>query len=592
MFPNIKLEYEEGLKKYQQRYSLNINSGDNFRWNEIEVKATVRFNPSVEKVLPIRRTDPREKICFRSKVPKAIERYGICLGPGTNDVPWGVDPTNRLNVLTGYHKRLMPVMTTANRMMLYGNKKREFRGKMCFDEFVKKTINKYYKPLAHLEEQDVFNDWIEKQHNYNDARKQELKEAFDTIHVEGKRLNEKDYVVNTFIKPEWYEAPKCPRWIASRSDRFKAKVAGFIHRIEKQIYNTLIDGNKWFIKGEVISQLPKRIKAVLTKKFMLETDFSSFESGFNPFFTDCCECNLWRYFLVNNKTILDDVMKCYYQKSRIQVKTPKGMKPRYRECIKPRVEKLKCPYYTAYASGLRMSGEMWTSLGNGFSNLMIFLYIAYLKGKVIKGLVEGDDGIFGIDSKFVDAKIINEFGFSIKIQYETEMSKTCFCGNLFVEEEEKLIVAPEQIARFMWTCHRQYAFCGYKKQMQLLKAKAMSLYCTGQNTPIAAFLAYKTYMLLTSVKAVSDESHNWWKQEKLRQAKECLFVLPTITEKARLMYADKFKIPLSLQLMLENLIMKAKNVEELYLPYSFMSVNTHASGCCSYVHGGRYYKLK
>jgi len=240
------------------------------------------------------------------------------------------------------------------------------------------------------------------------------------------------------------------------------------------------------------------------------------------------------------------------------------------EVMIPRVERLFCPYYTAFASGLRMSGEMWTSLGNGFSNFIMFYFEASERGITIKGLVEGDDGVFSSVEKFIDNEVIESFGFRIKIEYRTKINDTCFCGNLFDEEEEQLIISPEQISRFMWTCQRKYMNCNERVAHELLKSKAMSLYVLGKHTPIASWLSFKCQQILKESKTRSDGTNYWWERKTEELAKTETFVPPTITMKARMLYADKFRIGISEQLEIESMLKKATTIEGLFINRSFM----------------------
>lgn len=517
----------------------------------------MEVDESLEKMLPIRRTNMKEGIRFLRRPWKKCKYYGRCLGPGTKDVPWCTDPSDKINVECAFRKRLMPKMPRVNKDKLVRMRK-----------FVRSFVKKWYRPLDRMDAKKAFDHWITNQHNYNEHRKDEMRDAFSSIYDDHRNLDERDYWAKMFIKSEFYEEPKNARGICSRTDRFKAFVAPYIHEIEEVVYNTKIDGHKWFVKGEVVSELPRKIKRVLKYKYKIETDFSSFESGFSPEFTDVCECELWRHMLKNNKPIMDAVLRVYFQPRKLLIGS--GKTKRFIDCLKPRLEKLINVNYKAYVSGLRLSGEMWTSLGNGFSNLMIFLNEAHEKGVRLIGLVEGDDGIFSCSEKIISNEEIEEYGFKIKLQYELDPTQTCFCGNLFDPREELLIVSPEQISRLMWTCQRKYINSGKKIVNELLKCKAMSSYVQGRHTPILAHLSYKVQLLLKDSKLRYEGGNYWWDQQLLKEIPTTSFVVPTITEKSRSLYAQKFHIGLRTQLELEEQIMKATNIDDLFLDIAFM----------------------
>ncbi len=84
-----------------------------------------------------------------------------------------------------------------------------------------------------------------------------------------------------------------------------------------------------------------------------------------------------------------------------------------------------------------MSGEMNTSLGNGFSNLMFMLYACEIQGIECDGIVEGDDGAFALSLKpgqKFDESIFAEMGLTIKLEKHTDLMSMSFCGILCAEE--------------------------------------------------------------------------------------------------------------------------------------------------------------
>lgn len=545
--------WQEREVEYLRYYKLPGQSG----WNTITERHITQVS-ALEEALPIRHTNPRERIRFKGDI-KPVKYYGRCLGPGTLDVPHCTDPSDRISVLAGLMKRLMPAMPlpNVNEIEKLGN-------------FVQRLIEEKYTPLPPLNEEEVFEEWITTQNHYSTQRKVELRRAHESLISERKGLTEKDYWVKTFIKSEFYEEEKHVRWICSRTDRFKAKVAGFIKLVEERVYNTPIKGHKWFVKGEKIDELPQKLSKLTGSKFILETDYSSFESGFSPMYTDNVEVRLWKHMLKNNPTILDAVLKTYYQTSRIKLPVP-GRGFEWTECRVPRVEKLINRNYHAYVSGLRMSGEMWTSLGNGFSNLVNILYIADKYGIDVVGYVEGDDGIIGMPSKVITQEDFEALGFKIKMEYEEDIAHTCFCGNLFDPEEKNLIIAPEQIGRLMWTCDRKYVMCNDKIAKELLKAKAMSMYILGRHTPIASHYSFRVMNILHNSKERHDaKDSGYWKKTIINSMRGNLALAPNVTNRARCLYQTMFHITIEEQLRLEGIINRAKTIEDMFIPYAFI----------------------
>jgi hypothetical protein len=140
-------------------------------------------------------------------------------------------------------------------------------------------------------------------------------------------------------------------------------------------------------------------------------------------------------------------------------------------------------WFTVKVEAKRMSGEMNTSLGNGFSNLMFFLYVCK-KMRILSpvGVVEGDDGLFSFDTcvrpDIMVARLRAEFvklGLDIKIDHYSQLSHASFCGMIFDEEDKTIIGNPAKImASVGWTTAKYLGARPTIKNM-LLRSKALSM---------------------------------------------------------------------------------------------------------------------
>jgi hypothetical protein len=325
-----------------------------------------------------------------------------------------------------------------------------------------------------------------------------------------------------------------------------------MHAIEKAVY-----ARKPFVKGRPTHELPVDLVKLTEFPWVLETDYTSFESGFSPEYCDVVECALWRYMLKNNPLILDLVLRCYYQ-------TRGGH-------IVPRKEKLMNKLYVAKTVGTRMSGEMWTSLANGFANLMNIKYLCHKLKIRCKGFVEGDDGLFGMDSRRLKAHHFEELGFKIKMKYGRDLAHTSFCGNVFDPEVMKIIIAPEQIARVFWSCSSTYIHSSRKILDELLRAKAMSLYCQGKHTPIAGKLALKILQIIGPGGIRIGEGNAWWWNERIAKMLETETFAPVDVDlRSRDLYEQLYGISVRDQLSIEDHISRMTKFEDLEIPYQFM----------------------
>lgn len=545
-----------GKTTVHQYFSSRTNDVNNFDW-QLESSVEEETNVPTFKVdLPVRQchstrssflSKAHNQIKFKSTLRRKNAVYATTLGPVSFDAPWCADPHDQKDLECGYRKRIIPEMPVVDQSIL-GD----------FRMFVSSYLAKHLVPLPHLSDKDrdtLFESWVSKQQSYSKTRKSQLRTAY--LSVKDKPLEEKDYYVKSFIKREFYEEPKFPRFINSRSDRFKARVAACIHLIEDQVYHL-----PQFVKHKPITSLPKDLANLSKYSYILETDYSSFESGFNPFYVDSCECQLWRYMLQNNPDLLEDVLKCYYQ-------VVEGV-------MIPRIERLYNDEFEARVQGSRMSGDMWTSLGNGFSNLMNVSYFANKRNENFDGFVEGDDGIFGMDHPFMNKADYESLGFKIKMEYVHDLNETCFCGNLFDLKDQKTVISPEQIARVFWTCNAQYLTGPDRFRTGLLRSKAMSLNVTGKFTPIAGPLSEKICSILGSGLVVS---HDKWKFENILKYFDWNDVKSSVPISSRLLYQSKFGITVEEQIMLERLINNANSISDLYLPMRFLNW----SNCCNMI---------
>lgn len=477
---------------------------------------------------------------FRVKSHPQSRYYAIRLAPGSEDVPYATDPYDPVEVECGLRRRLVPVMPMADDL-------EELRN------FVQEFLREHCVPLPFIDvSMDHLNEWLEHNKSYNERRKQQLRDSFESIYgPSGTALNERDYVCKSFIKREFYEESKPVRWINSRSDRFKSSIAYHNYLIERQIY-----GLPWFVKGRDLHELPNELVRLSRFPYILETDYSSFESGFSPEYVDCVECELFRYMLRNNPEVLHNVMRCYYQ-------VRNGV-------LVPRREKLIGSFFEASTVGTRMSGEMWTSLGNGFSNLMNIMYLCRRHKVDFDGFVEGDDGLFGLSSDVIQARDFESLGFRIKMNYGSDLTHTSFCGNVFDPMELKIIIGPEQIARLFWSCSAAYLHSSKSTQMKLLRAKALSLFCQGKYTPIAGKLALKVLSIIGKEGIILDPGNKWWETHILESVSNETFMPVDITMRSRILFAEKFGIPIYDQFWIESFVEKCQCLEDLSIPYKFM----------------------
>lgn len=376
-----------------------------------------------------------------------------CHIPGTS-LPH-VDPTDTDTVIAGVKKRFAMKPPDPDRQRLLRLK--FFVTLWCEDNLT---------PLSPHSDLSV-DTWLEKT-GYSRGRINQLKDKWQKC---GGVLKDKHYLVKSFVKDESYPEFKHARWINARTDEFKCAVGPTFKLIEESLFKS-----DWFIK-----KIPVKDRASYIKKRVFKlgaryicTDYTAFESHFTRELFEACEFVMYDYMT----QFLPDRMKLWFYIHKVIG----GLN----HCVS------KLLHVTVEAT--RMSGEMCTSLGNGFSNLMFFLFLAQEKGCTnVIGVVEGDDGLFVCDGNFPDEKDFLTLGLTIKMSLFDDLARASFCGLIFDVDDCVNLTDPMKVLAQTGFSTQQYVFSKSKVLRGLLKAKAFSLAYQYPGCPIIA--AFSRYLL-------------------------------------------------------------------------------------------------
>jgi hypothetical protein len=314
------------------------------------------------------------------------------------------------------------------------------------DAWVQKNL-----PRLNVDHDVSFESWIAGT-NYPGRRKDELRQTeSDFTGV----LTAKDRKCKSFNKAESYSDYKHLRGINSRSDTFKCYVGPYFAAIEKQLFQM-----KWFIKKVPVRDRARHVWESLfsPNATYYATDYSAFESHFDKRLMTELEFGLYEYMTRD---------------------LPQGP-AWYSEIAETLGGFQTCQYKGFDADGIesRMSGEMCTSLGNSFANLMIFLFVcskAGIKEEEIAGFVEGDDGLFRFEShQDIDDSLFTKLGLTIKIEKHTVLNQASFCGLIFDPDSLIIITDPREVLADLPWAGPRYVKCGDVRLLELLKAKSLS----------------------------------------------------------------------------------------------------------------------
>jgi len=302
-----------------------------------------------------------------------------------------------------------------------------------------------------------FEEWLEST-SYNQQRKDQLRLSNDSLRG-GRPSRHQSSHIDSFVKSEFYTTWKHARMINSRADVFKAWSGPRFKAIEEAVYSL-----PEFIKHIPVSERPMLISALKKAgRHYYQTDFTAFESHFTPEVLDVCECELYRHCLRDDR---DAEFLCSVIMGDNRMRTRTGVR--------------------AAVKGRRMSGDMCTSLGNGFTNLMLAKFLVAEKHGELEGFVEGDDGLFCTNVELCAADYA-KLGFTIKIEEVVDPCEVSFCGMVFAGSGEIIREPRKFLMGFGWT--QSFINAGPLIMDELLRAKALSATYETPQCPIIGAIA-------------------------------------------------------------------------------------------------------
>lgn len=390
-------------------------------------------------------------------------------------------------------------------------------------------------PISPLSDRG-FEAWISRT-TYNDARRDELRKLNEDVVNMLQRNDEGELVhfrVKLFAKDENYLGFKHFRGIYAREDVAKIFFGPYFKLMEDEIYKC-----PEFIKHVPVAERPNYISTFLDYPGAqyLTTDYSSFECHFTEPVMRHCEFVLYEHMLKGlpeGKYVLD-IMK---------------------EVIMG-VNKIGAKHFGAEVTAMRMSGEMNTSLGNGFSNLMFMQNYCNETHQQLKGVVEGDDGLFAFYGPQDFSKLTN-YGLILKMERHAELSTASFCGMIFDIDDKQSICDPFKTCAKMGWGPRRYARSGGRKLSTLLRAKALSAIHQYPSCPIVTAFALVCLRATEGISKYSmrkmimnSKEYSIYEKKTLLDAINSGSVAKPITMKTRLLFEEVYDVSIETQYKIE-----------------------------------------
>lgn len=475
--------------------------------------------PATKVGTSIQRTEEEQSVnrLNMGRTPMAVSLPMCTIGAPT--VP---DKQHIESRLAGFHYRVGRAMPEPN-PAIAGRFKRWVQG------WVKRNI----EPLETTEEMD-FEEFLSST-TYNEDRKSELrkcKEMLDNADVTKKLING----VKGFTKEEDYKGFfKHFRTINSRSDFFKVVSGPLFKMVERKLFKL----------PEFIKKIPNRERSDYIMENVhtengtyITTDYTSFEASFTKRIMANCECLLYRYMFRNHP-----LYELYLKVEEVILG----------------INRIKYQGFVASIPACRMSGEMNTSLGNGFSNLMLFKFACHIHRVNMRGVVEGDDGLFNVGREF-DPEIFRHLGFDIKFEKHLNIGDASFCGQVFDPEARQLVRDPIQtIIAMNWSTSR-YVQARSEVLSQLQLSRALSLLSEYPATPVLneyCALAVKIFKfndrLMSKILRMENDV---FKRERLERVLSDLNSVRLESPKieTRLLVEKRYGLSVEVQLMMEEFL--------------------------------------
>lgn len=385
--------------------------------------------------------------------------------------------------------------------------------------FVAGWLKNHIRPVDPME----FEDWLEST-SYNLHRKQQLRQARESTN--GRPTMRRCSHVKMFGKRESYPEYKHARMINSRVDEFKAYSGPMFKAIEEELYSVRIGPTKQmpFVKHMTPEERMERVISIKQQPgHYFATDFTAYESHFTPEVMNACECLLYKHCLQKMPDDAEFICKVLCGPQRLSS----------RGGVHVRIK------------GRRMSGDMCTSLGNGFTNLMLALFVAHEAGAHLDGIVEGDDGLFVSDIP-LNAEMWKRLGFTIKLEEVRDPCKASFCGLIFGESGQIIRDPRRFFQKFGWT--ESFVNGNDTVMHRLLLARALSALHETPQCPIVGLIARRAVSLCAGYTPLYPSG--WYKPKISSWASEPYSPSPA----TRQLFAECYGISVEQQLAVEALI--------------------------------------
>lgn len=373
--------------------------------------------------------------------------------------------------------------------------------------------------------------------------------------------------IKSFIKREMFLEPKIPRSINARCDKAKVKYGPMVKSIERKFYDEL----GYFAKHIPPIDRPRIIKERFSHfQHIYCSDYTAFESHMTP-----------RMMRVNESQFIRYMM---------QYANPKLAKQYIRMLEGKNVPKSSALSVSVY--GVRQSGEMSTSLSNGFTNMASIIYMLWRKlgrpnlssekfWNQFDLLIEGDDALIGYNGEFeLTEADFSEVGLTSKIEKHRTIETTRFCQIAFQQDDMKPIADVRRSIQKIFFTMAQGFKGKLSKMLQFQQAKARSLLYEFPACPVVTSIGKALLRLSAGAEPIFEDN---WKHKPSLTEIEKLIAENKFSMKSRIFVEQTQNISIQTQLEIEKLFDELKENRVLNLDKYNLFPPSVARDYCKFV---------
>jgi hypothetical protein len=280
--------------------------------------------------------------------------------------------------------------------------------------------------------------------------------------------------VKGHCKDESYTEAKPLRLINARSDFAKGLLGPICSAIEHKVCKL-----PWFVKYISVKDRPGAIidRCFVEGATYTITDYTSFEAHFTREVMWAIEQPMYEFMCQNLPADQRDMFMSFWK----EYVTGKNIID-------------LSGHLQIKLLATRMSGEMMTSLANGWSNLIITMFAIFEKGaswndmfneEIIAGFVEGDDGIFRLPPHLTPTtEEMASYGFCLKMEQTDDLTEASFCGMIFDVKNRVVVADPIKVLMKIGWAGRKYLSAKQSTLDEIALSKAQSALYQYNGCPI------------------------------------------------------------------------------------------------------------